>query len=173
MNRCLLAKWIFKIESGEDNICCNLLRKKYLGNGGFFGSQRANCSQFWKSLQDVKGDCFRGFRYIIGDCNKARFWHDLWLGNCPFKIRFPHIFEVCNQQDWSVNRVCNQDNILLSFRRNLGEREESEFAELLGILEGLQLSNSKDVVKWDFEKTGIYSTSSLYNKLTFTRFHNR
>jgi hypothetical protein len=124
-------------------------------------------------LQDVKGDCFRGFRYIIRDGNKVRFWHDLWLGNYPFKIRFPHIFEVCNQQDWSVNRVCNQDNILLSFRRNLGEREESEFAELLGILEGLQLSNSKDVVKWDFEKTGIYSTSSLYNKLTFTRFHNR
>jgi hypothetical protein len=35
MNKCLLAKWIFKIESGEDNICCNLLRKKYLGNQGF------------------------------------------------------------------------------------------------------------------------------------------
>jgi hypothetical protein len=27
MNKCLLAKWIFKIESGEDNICCNLLGK--------------------------------------------------------------------------------------------------------------------------------------------------
>jgi hypothetical protein len=32
-----------------------LLKKTYLGNGVFFGSQRANCSQFWKSLQDVKG----------------------------------------------------------------------------------------------------------------------
>jgi hypothetical protein len=109
MNRCQLAKWIYKIESGEDNICCNLLRKKFLGNGVFFGCQRANCSQFWKSLQDVKGDCFRGFIYIIKDGNKARFWHDIWLGNCPFKIRFPHIFEVCNQQDWSINRVYNQE----------------------------------------------------------------
>jgi hypothetical protein len=55
----------------------------------------------------------------------------------------------------------------------MGEREESEFVELLGILEGLELSDSKDVVKWDLEKTEIYSTSSLYNELTFTGFHNR
>jgi hypothetical protein len=31
MNMCLLAKWIFKIESNEDNICSNILRNKYLG----------------------------------------------------------------------------------------------------------------------------------------------
>jgi hypothetical protein len=30
MNKCLLAKWVFKIENGDDNICCNLLRRKYL-----------------------------------------------------------------------------------------------------------------------------------------------
>jgi hypothetical protein len=35
MNKCLLAKWFFKIESGEDNICYNLLRKKYLVIGVF------------------------------------------------------------------------------------------------------------------------------------------
>jgi hypothetical protein len=36
MNICLLAKWIFKIESGDDNIWCNLLRRKYLGEKGIF-----------------------------------------------------------------------------------------------------------------------------------------
>jgi hypothetical protein len=118
----------------------------------------------------VKGDYFIGFRYIIGDGNKACFWHDLWMGNCPLKIRSTHIFEVCNQQDWSVNRVCNQGNVLLSFKRNLGEREELELAELSDLLEGVQLSKSKDSVKWIFERFGIFSTSSLYNELTFTGF---
>jgi hypothetical protein len=26
MNKCLLAKWIFKVENDEDNMCCQLLR---------------------------------------------------------------------------------------------------------------------------------------------------
>jgi hypothetical protein len=30
MNKCLLAKWIVKIERGDDNLCCNLLRQNYL-----------------------------------------------------------------------------------------------------------------------------------------------
>jgi hypothetical protein len=45
---------------------------------------------------------------------------------------------------------------MLSFRRNLGERKEMEFAELLDILEGLQLSDSEDAVKWTFEKMGSF-----------------
>jgi hypothetical protein len=35
MNKCLLAKWIFKVENDEDNMCCRLLRQKYLGDRGF------------------------------------------------------------------------------------------------------------------------------------------
>jgi hypothetical protein len=35
MNKCLLAKWIFKIERGDNTICCNLLRQKYLGEKTF------------------------------------------------------------------------------------------------------------------------------------------
>jgi hypothetical protein len=35
---------------------------------------------------------------------------------------------------------------LLSFKRNLGEREELELAELSDLLEGVQLSESKDFV---------------------------
>jgi hypothetical protein len=29
MNQCLLSKWIFKLERGDSNPCCNLLRAKY------------------------------------------------------------------------------------------------------------------------------------------------
>jgi hypothetical protein len=37
MNMCLLSKWIFKLERGDDDMCCKLLKKKYLKEG-FFSS---------------------------------------------------------------------------------------------------------------------------------------
>jgi hypothetical protein len=67
VNKCLLAKWIFKIESGEDNICFNPLRRKYLGGKGIYSCKKNNCSQFWKSLMNVKDECARRLKYLIGD----------------------------------------------------------------------------------------------------------
>jgi hypothetical protein len=173
MNKCLLAKWIFKVENEEDNMCSHLLRKKYLGEKGFFSCRKSNCSQFWKGLLDIKEDCMRGFKYIIGDGRKARFWHDVWVLDCPLKVAFPHIFEICNQQDWSVHRVCSQEDEVLSFRRNFGHREEMEYTELLELIGTINLSEGKDSVKWVLEKSGSFTTSSLYNELTFTGFANR
>jgi hypothetical protein len=73
MNKCLLAKWIFKVENDEDNMCCQLLRQKYLGDKGFFSCRKSNYSQFWRSLLDIREDCKRGFKYIVGDGRKIRF----------------------------------------------------------------------------------------------------
>jgi hypothetical protein len=38
MNECLLAKWIIKLERGDGDLCCNLLRKKYLKGKSIFSS---------------------------------------------------------------------------------------------------------------------------------------
>jgi hypothetical protein len=43
-NECILAKWIFKQERGDENVCFNLLRKKYLGNKGFL---RVRLVELW------------------------------------------------------------------------------------------------------------------------------
>lgn len=40
MNVVLLCKWIFKLESGVEDPCCDLLRKKYMSNGGGFYQSR-------------------------------------------------------------------------------------------------------------------------------------
>jgi hypothetical protein len=31
MNRCVLAKWLVKVEGGDETLCCTLPRQKYLG----------------------------------------------------------------------------------------------------------------------------------------------
>lgn len=35
MNKCLLSKWIDRLERGDEILCCELLRKKYLGEKYF------------------------------------------------------------------------------------------------------------------------------------------
>jgi hypothetical protein len=104
---------------------------------------------------------------------KPRFWHDTWTGDCPLKIVFPHIFAICNKQEWSVYRVFHQGNPELTFRRNFGDRENMEFVDLVDVMAGVNLTNSQDSVKWVLERSGSFTTSSLYDELTFTRFPNR
>jgi hypothetical protein len=92
---------------------------------------------------------------------------------CPLKIVFPHLFEICNQQDWSVRRVCNPEFGDLTFRRNFGVKEAAEFSDLMELINSVTLSETRDSVQWVLEKSGAFSTSSLYNELTFTGFSNR
>jgi hypothetical protein len=126
-----------------------------------------------ESAKDSEDVCFRGFMYIVGNGEKARFWHDVWVGECPLKIAFPHLFEICDHQDWSFQRVYNnQGELALPFRRNLGDREDLELAELSDIVANVSLSNSIDSVKWLLERSGSFSTF-LYNEPTFTGFSNR
>jgi hypothetical protein len=102
MNKCLLAKWIFKLESGQGNLCCKLLRKKYLGQKGFFSCTYRGSSQFWKGLQEAGESCLRGLSYIVNN-RKKRFWRDVWLGECLLKIQFPDLYSISNQQGCSVS----------------------------------------------------------------------
>jgi hypothetical protein len=44
MNMCLLTKWTVKIEKGENTLCCNLLRNKYLGETRIFSKKRVGHS---------------------------------------------------------------------------------------------------------------------------------
>jgi hypothetical protein len=105
MNMCLLSKWIFKLERGDDDLCYILLRKKYLRGKDFFSSNYRGASQFWKGLHEAKPFCQRGLKHILGDGKKIRFWHEVWLGDCPPKIKYGRLFSICSQQEWEVARV--------------------------------------------------------------------
>ena len=36
MNICLVAKWLDRLENDPNNVCCELLRRKYLGSKNIF-----------------------------------------------------------------------------------------------------------------------------------------
>lgn len=70
--------------------------------------------------------------------------HDVCVGECPLKITFPHLFEICHQQDWSVQGVCNQGGLALAFRRNPRDGENLELAELSDSVANVSLSECSD-----------------------------
>jgi hypothetical protein len=169
----MLAKWLMKIEGGDDTLCCKLLRNKYLGDNGIASYKRNNGSQFWKGLMAVRKDISRGVVYKIGNGKKARFWQDVWIGTCALRVAFPGIYEICNQQDWTVAKVMRNENLNLTFRRNFGAIQTLEWSELRTLIDGMFLTQAPDKVKWIFEKCGEFSTASLYRELTFTGIINK
>jgi hypothetical protein len=54
MNTCLLAKWINKLERGDNSLCYTLLRNKYLGEKSVIQIKSRKGYQFWRSLLEVR-----------------------------------------------------------------------------------------------------------------------
>jgi hypothetical protein len=73
-----------------------------------------------------------------------------------------------------VARVLRNGSINLTFRRNFGEVEQTEWEILRSVLEGVSLFFfEKDTIRWIFEKSGHFTTSSLYKELTFPGMYNK
>jgi hypothetical protein len=166
MNIALLCKWIFRLESGEDSLCMNLLRRKYLKGKGFYQSRKAGSSQFWQGLHDVKDWYERGKAHVVGSGQQTRFWIDVWLGECTLKIQYPKLYKICHDQEISVQAAAAME-WNLSYRRRFGDTEMKEWEELMTKLEEVNLTNSDDRVCWKLEQSGKYSTRSLYRFITF------
>lgn len=91
MNTVLLAKWIFKLDRGENSMALVVLRKKYLRGRSFCQTNQRGASQFWQGLGKAREWYERGTRWKLGNGKRIRFWHDVWLGTCPLNLRFPKV----------------------------------------------------------------------------------
>lgn len=90
----------------------------------------------------------------------------MWWGECPLKVSFNNIFKICEQQEETIAQVYVDGQWQLTFRRNFGPREMMEWDEMQECLRGLQLTEEKDMVKWSLEKSGKFSTKSLYQHVS-------
>jgi hypothetical protein len=167
MNKCLLAKWIDKLEKGNDSLCCSLLRKKYLGQRSIFQINNRKGSQFWRSLLEMRFWYQKGRKMEVRGGHQTRLWHDCWLGDCPLKVRFHKLYQIAVDQDLEVAKAFVQGQWTIPFRRHLNDNLRMDWNELLGMLNEVQLSEGTDTVRWILEKSGSYTTSSLYKMLTY------
>lgn len=72
MNIVLVAKWIQKLDSGENIMALEVLRKKYLNDQSFCQSKAKGSSQFWQGLMGVRDWYERGTRQKIGNGKKGK-----------------------------------------------------------------------------------------------------
>jgi hypothetical protein len=166
MNTCLLAKWIDRLEKDEDNLCCSLLRNKYLGSKSIFQVKNRNGSQFWRSLLDVREWYQRGHGIRIKSGVQTRFEEDSWLGDCPLKIQFPKLYGIARYPDLEVSRCKVNNEWNIEFRRQFNAAQLEEWERLLEILEQVTLVDGRDEVVWLLEKSQKYTSKSVYRFMT-------
>lgn len=101
MNEALLVKWIWRIyENDENDVCCKLLRKKYLGDKPFSLAKSVGMSQFWQGLPEVKHQFDKGAIFQVHNGKSTMFWDDVWIHNVPLRVSYPKIYPICR------NRKC-------------------------------------------------------------------
>lgn len=167
MNKALLCKWIYKLESGNDDLCCKLLRNKYCGDGGFFQTNSTGGSQFWKGLHEVKSWMRVGSRYRIESGRSVFFWEDVWLGDTPLKTQFPYLYSICRDNDATVSQLYSEEGWNIELRRSLRTQDIEEWENLQTMLEGVTLTEDRDMMIWTLNKTGKFTTKSLYREMVF------
>ncbi|KAL6607011.1 hypothetical protein ACP70R_042664 [Stipagrostis hirtigluma subsp. patula] len=138
-----------------------------MGGKGFLQSRSDTGSQFWKGLHSVKDHYEKGLEFRVRNGKKTRFWEDVWLNKCPLRVSFPKLFAICNQQLASVDDLWSLDGWKFSFRRAFGPAKVAEWNIFLNLLGEVELVEEDDEVIWALNKSGKYSTKSLYNLLTF------
>lgn len=58
-------------------------------------------------------------RLELGRGNKISFWHDIWCGELPLKLRFPNIFAIARIKDLMVcDAFCSEGQYVVCFLSN-------------------------------------------------------
>jgi hypothetical protein len=120
----------------------------------------------------IREEFSRGVKYTLGNGRKIRFWLDTWSGGCGLNLVFPNLYAICNQQEWTIDRVMRGGKINLTFRRGFGAVEENEWGELVDLAERVNITQQLDSVCWNLESSGKFTTASLYKELTFPGVSN-
>jgi hypothetical protein len=121
MNIALMAKWIWRCFSGQDEdlLWLKLLRAKYRVSELFTSPNPVGCSPFWHSIHKIKNHFRTGVRFSPGDDSKLSFWNDLWVGEVPLRVRFPSLFQKSSDTDLSIALAYSEEGWRIPFRRSL------------------------------------------------------
>ena len=76
-------------------------------------------SQFWTGLMEVKDQFFARGRFLIHSGHQASFWEDLWMGDKPFKVTFPSLYNLVRNKGATVAHVLSTSPLNVTFRRAL------------------------------------------------------
>ena len=103
-----------------------------------------------------------GYRWVVGNGRKTRFWEDIWFGTSPLSVQFWPLYSICHQRCVTVSDVWEGSNIKLTFSRVFTPAMMEEWYFLEQIIKETTLTGEEDAMIWQYESKGMYSSSSLY-----------
>ena len=159
-------------DAKEDKVC-ELLKNKYLKNKSFASCKGDRGSQFWQDINKIKHKFKWGATFKVGNGKNTLFWVDIWIQDKPLYQTFPRLYACCRKKDALVGDYWVNGEWDIGFKRPFGQAELSEWESLMSMLEGAQLSHHIDQVIWRLEKSGDYTTKSMYRLLSFSGLNNR
>ncbi|KAK9266383.1 hypothetical protein L1049_027285 [Liquidambar formosana] len=169
----LTGKWLWRFALERDSLWYAIIKSKYgLQANGWDAqtSSRISARSPWKFTSQGL-DRFLEFTSLsVGKGDRVRFWEDHWRGDASFCSLFPRLYRLSLAHNASISSMVSIES--QSFRwdfkffRNLNERESSNLASLLNILEGFSLSLFIPVKRvWIADSSGVFSCKSYFEKL--------
>ncbi|GJT92085.1 RNA-directed DNA polymerase, eukaryota, reverse transcriptase zinc-binding domain protein [Tanacetum coccineum] len=169
LNRALLLKWVWRFVSQDGSLWYKVIHALY---GPSVNSHRTHFSSNWCSiLREVRKLKDKGFDFWshckkrVGNGISTSFWSDCWLGDIPFKAKYPRLFALELEKDATVASKL-QFPLENSFRRSArGGIEQHLMMDLISTLDSISLSNSCDCWTCDLTSDGEFRVKEVRNAI--------
>ena len=140
---------------------------KYLNNKTLFTYKKRNDSQFWRGIQAVKHKIRFGVTFKVRNGGDTMFWDDIWLADIPLRLEFPALYDKCGRKkNARVKEFWDGEEWTIPFCRPLGACDIPVWEALMDRLDSVHLFAATDTPVWELEKSGKYSTKSMYQFLS-------
>jgi len=168
-NKCLLAKWLVDLLN-TDGMWQTLLTNKYLRSKSLTQVKaKPYDSHFWRGLMHIKDEVLAKGSFDIKDGSKTRFWDDTWVGDLPFKVKYPSFYNIVRDPHATVAKVMATSPLNVSFRRALVDNKLVEWHNLVAQIAYVEMVEGSDTFRWNLTKSGLYYVRSLYLHLINTQ----
>jgi hypothetical protein len=117
-------------------------------------------------VNKIKHKLKRGLSFKVNNGERVLFWEDVWLGRTPLKLTFSKLYEYCRNKDCLISECYKDGEWVIDFKRPLLQAEVVCWEALLDQLKAVRLNDRQDKAVWKLEKTGNYSTKSMYRCLS-------
>jgi hypothetical protein len=101
----------------------------------------------------------------VGNGKKTSLWDNARCTQTPLKIKFTSLFEICEQQQISVQEVSN-NHWNLRYRTWLDEEQQNQQVCLRNILLTYRLSEGEDKPIWNLNEQIMFTVKTMYKKMT-------
>ncbi len=107
--------------------------------------------------------------FSVGDGKSLAFWNARWAGDFALCNLFPNLHAAARLRHLSVSSSLRRYHIVLdsAFFLHLSWQGHGELHRLRSLLQTVPLSNLDDRPSWRWSGSGVFSTLSAYDFLTF------